>query len=368
MTLNRSTAGPTSRLRESLTSLSGGLHWWLVQLGEMLPAKIRSGLQHDKLKLVLELQDQQLKISVGEKRWVLPSPWEQSELPDQLKKVISKAQFVTLTLSQDMTLQTRISVPRSARGYIDNVVRFEMDRLTPFKADQVYYDTGSIVDEPGTEQCSVELYLVPIDKLNMILDQLSQLGIETDRVIPHEFTGRPDCNFNMLSKSQESNIKTRSKHFQLSLLTINILLLIAVVTVPLIEKKARIDQLKEQVSELRFQAERVFDIREERQTLFQQQEDYVALRKEQGSTLNLIAELTRLLPDTVWLNKIAMQGSALRIQGEAVNASELIALLQNSGQLTDVSFFSPVTQNPRSGKERFMISAQLLRRDNNASE
>lgn len=369
MTTDRSTTSSSAkRLQEATTSLSKGLNWWFGKLNEALPARVRSGLQQDRLNLVLEFQEQQLKLSSGGQQWLLSSPWDSKTLPEALKKVISKAQFVTLTLPQDMTLKTSISVPRSARNYIDNVVRFEMDRVTPFKADQVYYDTGAVIDEPGTEQCSVELYLVPIDQLKTILDQLNQLNIQADRVIPHEFLNKPASNFNLLSKSEETAVKVRYQRFQFSLLLINLLLLVAVVSLPLMEKQNRIDRLKDQVSQLRLQADEVFDIREERQILFKQQQDYVELRQQQNSTLKLIAELTRLLPDTVWLNKIAMQESGLRIQGESGNASELIALLQNSGQLTDVSFFSPVTQNPRSGKERFMISAQLMERINDAAE
>lgn len=369
MTTDRlTTSSSGKRLQEAATSLSKGLSWWFSTLGETLPARMRSGLQQNRLNLILEFQEQQLKLSAGGQQWLLSSPWDAKALPEALKKVISRAQFVTLTLPQDMTLKTSISVPRSARDYIDNVVRFEMDRVTPFKADQVYYDTGTIVDEPGTEQCSVELYLVPIETLSAILDQLNRLSIQTDRVIPHELLNRPENNFNLLSKSEETVVKARYQRFQFSLLFINLLLLVAIISLPLMEKQNRIDQLQDQVSQLRLQANEVFDIREERQTLFKQQQDYVQLRQQQNSTLNLIAELTRLLPDTVWLNKIAMQGNALRIQGESGNASELIALLQNSGQLTDVSFFSPVTQNPRSGKERFMISAQLMERINDTAK
>ncbi|MBQ0757776.1 MAG: PilN domain-containing protein [Amphritea sp.] len=368
MTINSSTSGLfTQKIRRTISALSSAMNWWLGQLGQMLPARIRAGLKQDNLCLLIELQDHQFKISTGKQNWTIQAPWDKSSLPEPLKHVIAKAQNATLSLPEDMTLQTRVSVPRTAKDFINNVVRFEMDRLTPFKADQVYFDTGSITDEPGTEQCCVELYLVPINKLQTALDQLNQLGIAPDRVIPQQFLTHQDS-INLLPKSDETSVQTRYQRFQVGLSCINLLLLITVITLPLIDKQTQVEQLTEEVSQLRIQAEQVFQIREERQTLFEQQQNFIELKQQQSSVLAIIAELTRILPNEVWLNKISMQDKSLRIQGEAGNASELIALLQNSGQLTDVSFFSPITQNPRSGKERFMISAQQSAEGGNAIE
>ncbi|WP_299203906.1 PilN domain-containing protein [uncultured Amphritea sp.] len=369
MTTDTSTSGLfMQRYRGGIAALSSGLGWWFGQLGQMLPARIRAGWQQDSCSLILELQEQQLTIRAGQQHWTLQAPWDKTALPEPLKPIIAKAQNATLCLPEAMILQTRVSVPRNARDYIDNVVRFEMDRLTPFRADQVYFDTGSITDEPGTEQCHTELYLVPKEKLQGILTQLEQLGINPDRIIPQAFLNRQDSNLNLLPESDEASHRSRYQRFQFALVCINLLLIITVISLPLADKETQIETLTDEVSQLRSQAEEVFQIREERQTLFQQQQHYVELTQQKRSTLSLIAELTRLLPDEVWLSKISMQGRSLRIQGEADNASELIALLQNSGKLTDVSFFSPVTQDPRSGKERFMISANQSRRVSDATQ
>ncbi|WP_428033787.1 PilN domain-containing protein [Amphritea sp.] len=358
MTTDSSTPGLfTQRLRGTIAVLSSALSWWFSQLGQMLPARIRAGWQQDSFNLTLQLQDQQLTFSAGQQRWTLQAPWEKASLPDTLKPLIAKAQNATLCLPENMILQTRVTVPRNARDYIDNVVRFEMDRLTPFRADQVYFDTGPVTDEPGTEQCHTQLYLVPKDKLETLLNQLQLLGITPDRIIPQAFLSQQDSNLNLLPESDEVSQRSRYQRFQFALICINLLLLVSVISLPLSEKQSQIEALTDEVAQLRSQAEQVFQIREERQTLFQQQQDYITLQQQQSSVLSLIAELTRLLPDEVWLSKMSMQGRSLRIQGEADNASELIALLQNSGKLTDVSFYSPVTQDPRTGKERFMISA-----------
>ncbi|MBN0987523.1 PilN domain-containing protein [Amphritea pacifica] len=369
MTTDSSTSGLfTQRFRGIIAALSSALSWWFGQLGQMLPARIRAGWQQDSFSLILELQNQQLSISAGQQHWTLPSPWDTSSLPETLKQVIAKAQNATLSLADDMILQTRVSVPRNARDYIDNVVRFEMDRLTPFRADQVYFDTGPVTDEPGKEQCHTELYLIPKEQLQTILNQLEQLGITPDRIIPQGFLNQHDSHLNLLPQSDEASRRSRYLRFQFGLVSLNLLLLITVVSLPLAQKQTQIEQLTEAVAQLRSQAEEVFQIREERQTLFQQQQNYVDIKQQQSSVLSLIDELTRLLPDEVWLSKMSMQGRSLRIQGEADNASELIALLQNSGKLTDVSFFSPVTQDPRSGKERFMISARQSPGESHAAQ
>ncbi|BBB26772.1 PilN domain-containing protein [Amphritea japonica] len=369
MATNSSTSAPlSSQLSGALSTLTTALSWWFNQLILLLPDKIRSRWQQDSLRLIVELQSKQLTINAANQRWILEPPWDVATLPEPLKPLLAKAQHATLALPSEMTLQTSLTVPRSARDYVDNVVRFEMDRVTPFKPDQVYFDIGAITDISGTEQCNIELYLTPKEQLKTTLEQLNLLGIKPDRIIPQKLLTLHNSHFNFLPESDEVSIKTRYQRFQLSLVCINLLILFSVIALPLIEKQSQIKHLNTEISLLRSQAEQVFQIRDERQSLFKQQQNYVELKQQQNSTITLIAELTRLLPDNVWLNKISMQGQSLRIQGEADNASALIALLQNSGQLTDVSFFSPVTQNPRSGKERFMISAQQLGRTADAVE
>ncbi len=70
-----------------------------------------------------------------------------------------------------------------------------------------------------------------------------------------------------------------------------------------------------------------------------------------GSSLNK--------PDDTWLNRIDIRGNEIQIQGESSTAEMLISLVDSSPLFQNPQFRSPVTQVPRSERERFHLSAEL---------
>ena len=78
-----------------------------------------------------------------------------------------------------------------------------------------------------------------------------------------------------------------------------------------------------------------------------------------GRLLEIMDELTRILPDDTWITRLDMKGSELQIQGQSSSAAAVIPLIESSSILQNPSFRSPVTQAPRSEDERFHLSAEI---------
>jgi general secretion pathway protein L len=62
------------------------------------------------------------------------------------------------------------------------------------------------------------------------------------------------------------------------------------------------------------------------------------------SPLVVIEALSRLLPDTVWLGDLTVQGNALTINGFADDASAVVALVEGSPLFSQAEFRSPSTR------------------------
>jgi len=75
--------------------------------------------------------------------------------------------------------------------------------------------------------------------------------------------------------------------------------------------------------------------------------------------LQILAEVTRVLPDNTWLLRFDVNGAEIRLQGQSTAASELIQLLESSPLFQEAQFRSSVVQIPRSDRERFHVSMQL---------
>ena len=80
--------------------------------------------------------------------------------------------------------------------------------------------------------------------------------------------------------------------------------------------------------------------------------------------IDSINELTRILPDDTWLNRLVIRNNKMEIQGESTAATAIIEIVENSSYFRDVQFRSPVTRNNATGKDKFNVSANLALQGN----
>ena len=74
--------------------------------------------------------------------------------------------------------------------------------------------------------------------------------------------------------------------------------------------------------------------------------------------LEILSELTRLLPDDVWLQQMRYAGDSLTLTGNAASASGLLQLLARSEYFNSPRFLSAINQTP-DGTELFRIEVRL---------
>lgn len=77
---------------------------------------------------------------------------------------------------------------------------------------------------------------------------------------------------------------------------------------------------------------------------------------EQPPILNMLRELTDLLPDDTWIQSLEFDRGEVALRGESGQATALIAILEQAPGIDGVSFRSPVTQIARTGRERFNLA------------
>jgi general secretion pathway protein L len=89
------------------------------------------------------------------------------------------------------------------------------------------------------------------------------------------------------------------------------------------------------------------------------------IKSEETSKIEILRELTQLLPNTVWIWNFKYNGKEIEISGFADSASDLIPLLDKSSLFEKVEFLAPVTKERQmrldgdKEKERFRIKAKL---------
>jgi general secretion pathway protein L len=111
--------------------------------------------------------------------------------------------------------------------------------------------------------------------------------------------------------------------------------------------------------------EAVEQVQRQKDALRKEIADLEKIRSAETSKVDILRELTQLLPTTVWIWNFKYAGRELEISGFADSASELISILDRSPLFERVEFLAPVTKERerREGvdkeRERFKIKARL---------
>jgi general secretion pathway protein L len=76
--------------------------------------------------------------------------------------------------------------------------------------------------------------------------------------------------------------------------------------------------------------------------------------------IELLKELTAILPDATWVEQLEISGNEIRVRGQSPTASALLGLMEASKLFQNATFLSPITAGA-AGKDRFYLSAQIAR-------
>lgn len=352
------------RWREGLWQpLSGFWHWWSGELQGLLPQTWRRRIRRQALVVRIEQpEDPQLVVlDADEEAYRLPlATVPPPQLRQQLVQMAHDAGRTQLQLAARSLLHKVLTLPAVTESRLESVLGFEMDRHTPFRADEVYYGYRIAKRDAANQRILVDLYLMPRTRLDALLQQLQIFGIAPTAVVPADAqTAFHSQTLNLLPKSQRSSVgqqRQRSLRNRILLVAIVLALLAGF---PLYERSQRVEALEAALAQPRAQAQRAQQVRAEIDALVEGRQFLGRKKAAQVPVLFVLDELTRLLPDNTWLSRFELNGQTLRIQGESGSASSLIGLLEDSELLMTVDFTSPVTINPRSRRERFSIEARL---------
>lgn len=91
-------------------------------------------------------------------------------------------------------------------------------------------------------------------------------------------------------------------------------------------------------------------------------------KKETPIPLDILKELTSILPKTAWLTKAKLAGGSLEIGGYALSASELLPKLEESKYFSKVEFTSPTIRDQQMNSDKFTIKMDVSAPQDNSGE
>ena len=120
-----------------------------------------------------------------------------------------------------------------------------------------------------------------------------------------------------------------------------------------------IGRLDEEIQKLEAPVARVQSLRNQAEELDKRIKSVEQLLGQRDKNLEILRELTTILPSDTFLNSYNYRDETIRIGGSSGSSSDLISNLEDSPLLKDVTTSGPIYKEPRTGNDRFTFSAHL---------
>ena len=358
------------RTRYARTPLPRFFAWWGRELVSLLPERWREQLAERTDALLLEAQGGELVV------------WRQSgERTRELARIslaepidVQKAAFARLRnqlddpdlrrfycIAPERTLRRHINLPAAAENNLRQVLAFEMDRQTPFKADQVYFDYRVSV-APGSERnLAIELTVLPRAQLDNELVKIAGVDASLDGVdCWQNGSGSKRAGLNLLPADRRIKRKNVGLRINLALAGASVVLLITVMLQSLDNRQSALDAMTSEVEKAQNDAKQVSQLRKTMQDTIDSA-NFLSRRKHESPLMvDLINDLTVRLPDDTYLERLNVdEKNKIELQGLSDDASKLIGLLSKSELLTNPSVQGTIQPDPRTKKDRFNITLEF---------
>jgi general secretion pathway protein L len=126
-----------------------------------------------------------------------------------------------------------------------------------------------------------------------------------------------------------------------------------------------LDSINAEIKKIKPEVEAVEKLQKRKEELGKEISELKKIEMGEVGMIEILQELTQLLPTTAWIWNFKYNGKEIEISGFSDSAANLIPLLNNSPFFEKVEFLAPVTkERVMSGvegkdKERFKIKAKL---------
>ena len=345
---------------DSRWSLAACWRWQRDGLLGWLPVGVRGKLLGGFRRLILKPDSESLALfrqEEGEPEALTRQSWESLDRETLHKWIRSEhPSAIVLQLPADRALKRVVTLPMAATANLRQVLGYEMDRLTPFNASQLYYDALIVERHPEQRRIRVELSALPRPEVDAVLGNLAALGVAPDVV---EVTGsRPGINLLPNEKRPRRGIWPR--RLRNALITVSLSLALAATVLPLWQYRTLVIGLQKQVDVLQRESGHVLNLREQLEKAVESSRFLLQKKQDSPPVIELLQELTVILPDNTWLERLQIRGDTLQLIGQSSSASALVSVIEESKWLSGAAFASPVTNDRRTGKERFVLGARVV--------
>ena len=340
--------------------------WWTEELRLALPETWQRRLQHAMRRVALQYRDGALALfaddnhrldGLGELPASLDARVQRQQADDLLEQNGLDEASRFLLLDSERFLVREVSLPMAAEANLRQVLTFEMDRQTPFRASAVYFDWKVLERGTAGGQLRLQLFVIPRGELDAAVREIDARGFRLSGIDVRD--GDSSLGLNLLPHEQRHKVINRKARANLALAGVAVVLLGLAMTFSLYLRAHQVAELEEAIAGVRGEANQVARIRSQIENATEAAGFLAMRRAESPLAVELLADITRILPDDTYLTRLVIGKTNVQLHGQSGNAQQLIELVNDSDFMEAAAFRGSTRLDARTGLEIFEISADI---------
>lgn len=354
------------------TGLKSFFEWWRGNLAKWVPAKIRNAYGSPPLLASIVFVEDHFQVRVKRtgilgfshhaQHYDCQNLQEVQHQISALKPWWKPMMSVELVLPVRRCLELERDIPARAEGQAHSVLQLELQRIVPFPAESVFMDYYIFKGAGVGSMLKAKLLVAKRTLVEPILAQLKAgnyvlhgIGVEDDQGVRLPVELLPGD----VRKQFALGISGWLRRLIVTLMVCFVLVGTLAAAMQIWQLSSLHQKLDTKVGQSMKQAKAITKALNFQDAQIATSE---VLRNRKASSpmvVEIIEEISKILPLSAYVQKIRLSENEVRLTGYAASASSLVRLISSSEMFESASFFSPVTLDPGSKKERFELQIKL---------
>ncbi len=320
------------------------LAWWGRQLWELVPQRLRQGTGAGNCVIADATEPGLLTLTArrrggeGHLGQFRTDAASSAALAAALA-ARPRGEPVLLRLAPGAALERDVNLPLAAERDPERILGYEMERLTPFAADEVFWAYAVTARDRARGRLILRLTIVPRTAAQWLIDLLAAAG------------GRPSLleaptpqGFRTITLSHEDVPAARMLLSSRNAIAAAAALAVLCLVSPFLRQSLAMADVSDRLSALEPQMHQV-EVLRRRITGAGAGGDAVANETRRlGDTLEALAAVTEIFPDDSYLTEFTMRERKMTLSGLSASAPRLISLLSADPRIRNPAFTAPVTR------------------------
>jgi general secretion pathway protein L len=267
-----------------------------------------------------------------------------------------RAPATVLRLPPGLLLERQVTLPLAAEQGLERVVRYEMDRFTPFAAEEVYFAADVLRRDRAQGRLVLGIALVPRVRLAGVMEAMAELRLVPGLLEAAGFGAAPrriPLAATDLRRARWGNRLLAAAGAACALLAV------VAVALPFWLQARTGDEIEARIANLKPGVAEAEALRKRMATAAEGSDALSGEHARVGDTLHAVAILTDTLADDTHLTALVMQKRQVTLEGQSAASAKLLTTLAAEPSIRNAAFAAPVTR-AENGTDLFSIRAEVM--------